>query len=69
MSQRIKFSDQRWFADLRPTCDIENQLKQQLLAKDEFDYSAKLQQDAMTIYNQKIRKTPVITIKANTTKL
>lgn len=65
MSHRIKFSDVRWFADRRPTCDVENQMKSKLGARDERDYSAKLQEQATAIYEEIVRKTPVVTIKDN----
>ena len=65
MSHRIKFTDARWFADYRPVCEIENQFKTKLGAKDDWDYAAKLKEQSQTIYEETVRKIPVVTIKDN----
>jgi hypothetical protein len=58
----MNFSDARWFSDLRPTCDVENQMKRELGAKNDFDYASKLQQNGYAIF-EKTRKVPVINVK------
>ena len=69
MSHRMTFPDARWFADRRPTCDIESLMKRQLQATNDFDYSAKLQKQGVDIYRQMVVKTPVVSVKDDTVGL
>lgn len=64
MSTRMMMSDIRWFADYRPVCVIENELKKQLGAIDEYDYAEKLQKNAVKIFDQTTRKQPKVTVKS-----
>lgn len=66
MSHRIKFTDNRWFADYRPVCIVENELKKNLGAKDEDEYAKKLQTNGLALFNATIRRKPVISVKATT---
>lgn len=66
MSHRMMLPDARWFSDRRPPCDIENLMKLKLGAKSDLDYSAKLQQQAMPIFNQTVKKVPVVSVKDDT---
>jgi hypothetical protein len=56
-------NDIRWFADRRPRCIIENELKRQLNATDNFEYSAKLQSNGLNIYTEMVRKVPKFVIR------
>lgn len=64
MSSRMKFPDVRWFADRRPVCIIEFEHMKQLNAKNDFQYAEQLQKEGMKIFDEKIRKTPKLSISA-----
>lgn len=64
MATRMKIADSRWFADKRPVCVIENNLKKRLNVKDDREYATKLQKDGIVIYEQE-RKIPKIVVNAS----
>lgn len=61
MATRVKFSDARWFADYRPVCEIENEIKRELRATNEWEYAELLQKNAKSVFN-KIRKVPIVNV-------
>ncbi len=64
MATRMKFSDARWFADYRPVCAVENQMKNELGAKNEFEYAELLQKNAEKVFAKQVRKVPDVKVNA-----
>lgn len=58
----MKFPDARWFSDKRPNCAIENEIKNELGATNDFQYSAELQKNGMKVFNDHIRKEPKVSV-------
>ena len=56
-NKRLTLPDVRWFADYRPVCVIENEMKTSLKATNIFEYKEKLQQNAESIISTS-RKVP-----------
>lgn len=60
MTSRLRLPDARWMADHRSTCVIENEIKNELNAKNTFHYTELLQKNGEKIFSERTRKVPVI---------
>ena len=63
MAARIRLNDSRWFADNRPICVIENELKSKLKVHNEIEYKKLLQDKGYEIYKESMKVPDISLLK------
>ena len=66
MTARMNFSDARWFTNYSPVCEIENNVKKELGARNDAEYAELLQKNAKKIFSEQVRIVPKISVNAET---